>query len=80
MYFYEIIKRTRKELHFSQEQLSRELSISFTTVNSWKNGRSLPSHFAKNALIECCTTKNISEDILKALKRPEIYQMKKDTE
>jgi len=76
MPFYKIVKRIREELHFSQEQLSRELSVSFTTINRWENGRSLPSPLAKMRLMEFCTAKNISKGIVIELSNPEIYQLK----
>lgn len=47
MEFGSIVKRVRKELGLSQEQLARELSISFSTVNRWENGKSKPSQMAK---------------------------------
>lgn len=76
MIFYEVIKKIRSELHFSQEKLARELSISFTTISRWENGRSLPSQLAKNALLEHCAAKNVSNDIINALNNPETYQLK----
>lgn len=47
MEFGSIVKQVRKELGLSQEQLARELSISFSTVNRWENGKSKPSQMAK---------------------------------
>ena len=47
MEFCSIVKQVRKELGLSQEQLARELSISFSTVNRWENGKSKPSQMAK---------------------------------
>ena len=68
MEFGSIVKQVRKELGLSQEQLARELSISFSTVNRWENGKSKPSHGRKTyAKFSCkelffsfCTSKNIS--------------------
>jgi transcriptional regulator with XRE-family HTH domain len=74
MRFYEIVIRIKDQLHFSQEQLSRELSIRFPTVSRWENGRNLLSQPVKNALIECCVTKKVSVDIISALQSPEIYK------
>ena len=76
MTFYKIVKIIREELHFSQEQLSRELSVSFTTINRWENGRSLPSPLAKMRLMEFCDEKKISKEIVIELSNPEIYQIK----
>ena len=75
MAFFEIVKRIREELHYSQEQLSRELSISFTTINRWENGRSLPSPLAKMRLLEICTAKNVSKEIINELNNPKTYML-----
>ncbi|KAB4801174.1 helix-turn-helix transcriptional regulator, partial [Bacteroides thetaiotaomicron] len=32
----EILRSIRKELNISQEQLARELNISYTTINRWE--------------------------------------------
>ena len=50
MEFCTIVKRIRKELGFSQEQLARGLGISFSTVNRWENGKSYPRQMAKELL------------------------------
>ena len=56
MEFGSIVKQVRKELGLSQEQLARELSISFSTVNRWENGKSKPSQMAKELLHHFTTT------------------------
>jgi DNA-binding XRE family transcriptional regulator len=40
------LKEVRKQLTLSQEDLARELGVSFATVNRWENGRSRPSKLA----------------------------------
>lgn len=60
MEFSSTVKRVRKELGLSQEQLARELSISFSTVNRWENGRSNPSQMAKELFFSFCISKNIN--------------------
>jgi len=42
-----LVKEVRKQLALSQEDLARELGISYTTVNRWENGQSKPSKMAK---------------------------------
>lgn len=59
MEFCTIVKRIRKELGLSQEQLARELGISFSTVNRWENGKSHPSQMAKELFYSFCKDKNI---------------------
>lgn len=59
----DIIKEIRSQLNVSQEDLARELKISFATVNRWENGKSLPSKMAKRLLIDFCKEKKISADI-----------------
>mgnify|MGYP000299738475 FL=1 len=59
MEFGSIVKRVRKELGLSQEQLARELSISFSSVNRWENGKSKPSQMAKELFFSFCTSKKV---------------------
>lgn len=57
MPFKSTVKYVRKQLGLSQEQLARELNISFSTVNRWENGRSLPSQMAKELFYGFCEQK-----------------------
>ncbi|KOP25395.1 XRE family transcriptional regulator [Hapalosiphon sp. MRB220] len=41
--FPNLIRELRKRLGLSQEQLARQLGVSFQTVNRWENGRATPS-------------------------------------
>lgn len=63
MEFGSIVKQVRKELGLSQEQLARELSISFSTVNRWENGKSKPSQMAKELFFSFCISKNIKSNL-----------------
>ncbi len=40
------IKKIREKLGLSQEDLARQLGVSYTTVNRWENGRFKPSPLA----------------------------------
>jgi transcriptional regulator with XRE-family HTH domain len=53
----------------TQEQLTHELNISFTTLNRWENSHTTPSRLARMRLIEYCTGKGVSDEIVAALKR-----------
>jgi DNA-binding transcriptional regulator YiaG len=50
----ELVKEVRRQLSLSQEDLARELGISFATVNRWENGVVKPSKLAKAQLDNFC--------------------------
>ena len=54
------IKEIRITLNMSQEELARELGVSFATINRWENNKSQPSKLAKQAIKELCIKKNIN--------------------
>lgn len=60
MSFKKLVKNVRKQLSMSQEQLARELNVSFSTVNRWENDKSCPSPMAKELFLIFCKRKNIS--------------------
>ncbi len=60
MEFASMVRQVRKELGPSQEQLARALSISYSTVNRWENGKSKPSQMAKELFFAFCMSKNIN--------------------
>lgn len=43
MTFADAILKLRSEQRLSQTQLAKELGVSYTSVNRWENGRSLPT-------------------------------------
>lgn len=42
----EQLKALRQQQGWSQEDLARELGVSFSTVNRWENGKAKPSKLA----------------------------------
>ena len=42
-----LVKEVRRQLALSQEDLARELGVSYTTDNRWENGQSQPTKLAK---------------------------------
>lgn len=44
------VKSLRATLSLSQEDLAKELGVSFATVNRWENGKTQPSKLAKKQL------------------------------
>lgn len=49
-----LLKDIRKQLSLSQEDLARQLGVSYATVNRWENGQSKASKLAKAQLDAFC--------------------------
>lgn len=62
MMFGKVIKQVRNTLSITQEQLARELKVSFSTVNRWENLKSNPSPLAKENFLVFCSKNNIDLD------------------
>lgn len=62
MSFSEKVKYVRTELKLSQEDLARELGVSFATINRWENGSYNPSRLAKKAFDDFCKENNIVDE------------------
>jgi len=52
--FADLVKSVRKQLGISQEELARELGVSFATVNRWENGRTNPIKLARSQFEVFC--------------------------
>ena len=44
------IQNLRRRLGWSQEQMAREVGVSFTTINRWERGRAVPRGLSIPAL------------------------------
>ena len=64
-----VLKAIRKELNISQEQLARDLNVSYTTLNRWENNRTKASRLAKVAMMDYCKQKGISPEIINAIEK-----------
>lgn len=49
-----LVKDIRMQMALSQEDLARELGVSYATVNRWENGLSKPSKLARAQLDAFC--------------------------
>jgi DNA-binding transcriptional regulator YiaG len=61
--FSAIVKEIRTTLEMSQEDLAREIGVSFATVNRWENSKTHPSKLAKKQFEFFCEWKR-SEGLL----------------
>jgi len=46
--FPELVRKVRKQLEISQEDLAHALGVSFATVNRWENAKTSPSKLARS--------------------------------
>lgn len=70
MDFVQTVKEIRSRMNMSQEQLAKELNVSFATINRWENGKNSPNMLAKKALHDFCREKGLEEElIINLLKR-----------
>ena len=51
----EQLKSLRQQYGWSQEDLARELGVSFSTVNRWENGKAKPSRLAQKGILALTT-------------------------
>jgi DNA-binding transcriptional regulator YiaG len=56
--FSQIVKTVRDQLHLSQEDLAREIGVSFATINRWENGRTKPFRLARQEFDKFCKRKS----------------------
>jgi len=49
-----LVKEVRRQLALSQEDLARELGVSYATVNRWENSQAKPSKLARAQLDTFC--------------------------
>lgn len=49
-----LVKEVRRQLAISQEDLARELGVSYATVNRWENAQAKPSRLARAQLDAFC--------------------------
>ena len=54
MEFSKIVRKVRKQLRMSQQQLADALCVSFATINRWENGHVIPSNLAQKSFFDFC--------------------------
>jgi len=48
------VKAVRQELSMSQEELAREIGVSFATLNRWENAKTSPSKLGRTQFEKAC--------------------------
>lgn len=60
--FPTLVVRIRETRGLTQEQLARELGVTFGTVNGWENGKHQPSPLAARELLRIASESGIDAD------------------
>lgn len=63
MSFSEDIKRIRRKAFMTQEDFSKEIGVSFATVNRWETGKAKPNLKTMKLIDEYCKKNGIDFDI-----------------
>ena len=54
MVFSSFVKKVRKDLNISQQQLASNINVSYATINRWENSHVTPSNLAVKSFIDYC--------------------------
>lgn len=73
--FSRLVKRIREVRGLTQEQLARDLEVTFGTVNAWENGKHQPIQALASRLLQIASAAGITPDetpgkAVKAAQRP----------
>ncbi len=60
MDYRKLIKELREKLILSQEEMAATLGVSFTSINRWENGKTIPTIKARRKIVELCKKNKIS--------------------
>lgn len=63
MRFPEIIKDIRCQGLLSQTDFAKELGVSYSTVNRWETGKTLPTYKAMKSIEAFCSRHNIEAEL-----------------
>lgn len=56
----EEIRTIRKKAFLTQAEFAAELSVAFSTVNRWENGKGVPNNIAMKKIKDFCGKRDIS--------------------
>jgi transcriptional regulator with XRE-family HTH domain len=60
--FTALVREIRQARHITQEQLARELQVTFSTVNGWENGKHRPIPALAKRLIEIADASSVPQN------------------
>ena len=69
--FPRLVKDLRNKRGLTQEQLAREIGVSFSTVNVWENGHRQPQPYLAKRLLEMAQQAGLSIESYRTIPRDE---------
>ena len=60
MDYRKLIKELREKLILSQEEMAIVLDVSFTSINRWENGKTIPTIKVRRKIVKFCKKNKIS--------------------
>jgi len=59
MILSEYMRKVRRGLEMSQQELANELNVSYSSVNRWENKQVAPSKLARKSFLDFCKVREI---------------------
>ena len=60
MLLTEYMRKVRRGMEMSQQELAKELNVSYSSVNRWENNQVVPSKLARKSFLDFCIAREIS--------------------
>ena len=55
----EYMRKIRRNMEMSQQELAKELNVSFSSVNRWEKKQVSPSRLARKSFLDFCKARGI---------------------
>jgi DNA-binding transcriptional regulator YiaG len=55
----EYMRKARRGMGMSQQELVKELNVSYSSINRWENKQVAPSKLARKSFLDFCKARNI---------------------
>ena len=55
----EYMRKVRRGMEMSQQELAKELNVSFSSINRWEKKQVSPSRLARKSFLDFCKARNI---------------------
>lgn len=55
----EYMRKVRRGMEMSQQELAKELNVSYSSINRWENKQVTPSKLARKSFLDFCKMRDI---------------------